>query len=109
LAHAKERAFYRVQYPLRERPTFSMEGVDLPVVDVSELGIRLSADCAWEVEEGDVLEGTIRFRDRGERRVEGEVVWKRGTILALCLRVPIPFGVILREQRYLRKRYRLVD
>lgn len=109
MQYDSERAFYRVQYPLRERPTFVTEGMELLVWDVSEFGLRFAAAPRLEIEKGDVIKGVIRFKNRGERSVEGEVVWKEGPIAALCLRVPIPYVTVLNEQRYLRRRYNLVD
>jgi hypothetical protein len=109
MEYTKERAFFRVQYPLKERPSFFARGTELVVWDVSEFGLRFAAIPRLKIEKGDEIEGTIRFRNRGERKVEGVVVWKQGPIAALQLKVPIPFVTVLNEQRYLRSKYSLVD
>lgn len=109
MRYERERAFYRVEYPIQERPELHLEGEDsavLRVFDVSEHGLRFAPDPSLTIDLGDVLKGTIRFGRRAEQEVQGEVVWIRDRAAALRLRVPIPFGTILDEQRYLRSRYR---
>ena len=109
MRYSRERAFYRVEYPIQERPSFVFDGAELSVIDVSEYGIRFLTDVAVALKIGDVLDGVIRFRGRAEESVGGEVVWIRAKTAALKLEVPIPFGTILSEQRYLRSRYRLME
>jgi hypothetical protein len=109
MEYDRERAFYRVSYPTRERPTFDTQGYELAVHDVSEFGLCFAPDPALPLEVGDVLSGTVRFRNRGELVVEGSVVWKKESLAALELTVPVPFARILGEQRYLRSRYLQVD
>jgi hypothetical protein len=107
----RERAYYRVEYPIQERPAFFAGETEMAVYDLSEYGVRFATHTDLPVQEGDALSGSIRFpgRNRDELHVEGTVVWVRGTVAALKLEVPIPFGDILDEQRYLRTRYRHVE
>jgi hypothetical protein len=109
MRYSRERAFYRVEYPIQERPSFVIDGGELSILDMSEYGIRFLTKVDIEMNVGDILDGVIRFRGRAEESVGGEVVWIRAKTAALKLEVPIPFGTILSEQRYLRSRYRLME
>jgi len=109
MRYSRERAFYRVEYPIQERPNLVIDGAELSVLDVSEYGIRFLTDAGFPIKIGDVLDGVLQFRGRAEEAVEGEVVWIRAKTAALRLEVPVPFGTILSEQRYLRSRYRLIE
>ena len=105
----RERAFYRVEYPIQERPDLTLEGhPDKPmsVFDVSEHGIRFAPRPDVELDVGDRVEGRLAFRGRATIDVAGEVVWAQNRSAALRLDRTIPFGTILDEQRYLRSRYR---
>ncbi|NIP92153.1 MAG: PilZ domain-containing protein [Akkermansiaceae bacterium] len=106
MRHPRERAYYRVEYPIQERPAFVVDEVEMAVHDLSEHGVRFTRHPHLRLAEGETVSGLIRFRDRGELHVEGRVVWVRGDMAALELQVPVPFGTILDEQRYLRNRYR---
>lgn len=109
MRNPRERAYYRVEYPIQERPALVVGEVEMAVHDVSEHGVRFARHPDLRLSEGDAVSGLIRFRDRGELQVEGQVVWIRGPLAALELAVPVPFGTILDEQRHLRDRYRRVE
>ena len=109
MRYNRQRAFYRVQYPTQERPTFLLGLEEVPVLDVSEYGIRFGIHDGLELEPGQEIEGLSRFRERATHKVKGEVVWIRNRAAAMKLQVPVPFGIILDEQRYLRSRYKLLD
>ncbi len=102
-----ERAFYRIQYPPRERPSLVIDGRRLEVLDVSEFGVRFRNPKEEGVEKGQRLVGTLRLGRRRLLALDGDVIWMRGDLAAVKLRTPIPFGIILDEQRYLRSRYSL--
>jgi hypothetical protein len=109
------RAYYRVVYPERERPTFIIAGRRLsdamPVIDCSERGIRyeiplerLQPDQLPAVD--DKIRGRVRFRDGTEIEIEGTVVRVAPPAIALKLQAPgVPLSVIFAEQRYLRTHY----
>lgn len=109
MRYSRQRAFYRVQYPTQERPTFLFDRVEVPVFDVSEYGIRFSTHPDVDLTLGQELEGLLRFRERATQKIHGEVVWIRNRTAGLKLSEPVPFSIILDEQRYLRSRYKLLD
>jgi hypothetical protein len=104
---ANRRTFFRLEYPLGERPSLLLDGVAHPVVDLSERGVRfVLAEASLEV--GAEVFGTIRFRDGSECRVTGKVARVRGDHPHCALRLDggVPLPKILAEQRYLIQKYR---
>ena len=73
------------------------------VVDCSETGFRYAPADERFPDIGSTVEGTLDFRGTEELEVKGTVVRiQAGEIAVHCGDTPIPLGVILREQRYLR-------
>jgi hypothetical protein len=101
-----ERSYYRIVFPLAERPLLILEGRQYTVVDCSEHGLRFLRTPALPLEVGTVLHGVIRFQRGAEAAVEGEVVRLQDAHAAVHLNItPIPMAMIFDEQRYLRSRY----
>jgi hypothetical protein len=107
---SNRRAHYRVEYPVHDRPSFTAGVLCGSVTDCSETGVRVlfPAGLAQDVTVlvGDRMSGTISFV-RGEvAAVEGEVVRYDGRNLSLRLEAAkLPFGLIIKEQWWLRSRY----
>jgi PilZ domain len=107
---SNRRAHYRVEYPVHDRPGFTAGALRGSVTDCSETGVRVlfPADLAQDatVLVGHRMSATIRFA-RGEvAEVEGEVVRYDGRNLSLRLdAAKLPFGLIIKEQWWLRARY----
>lgn len=106
MAYERPREHYRIQYPLAARPHFLVEGRRYQVVDLSETGMRLRLDRPDGPEVGGEIRGTIRFRRGEEVVVAGVVVRVADDHAAVRLDIPLPFRVVLDEQRYLRERHR---
>ena len=101
-----ERSFYRIHYPLPERPVLLAAGLSHPVLDCSEHGLRYLRTASTQVDIGDVVRGVLTFRRGTQVIVEGEVVRIQGDQIAVHLNItPIPLGIILDEQRHLRAHY----
>ena len=106
MKYPAERAFYRIVFPMRERPILVLEGREHYVIDCSEHGLRFVRQSWPELERGMMVQGTLRFHRGEEVEVEGEVVRVQDEQVALHLSVrPIPMGRIIEEQRYLRMLY----
>lgn len=100
-----ERAHFRVEYPIRERPTFTAGGVSYLVADCSEQGMRY-VETGEMPEMGTRLAGRLRFSRGEELDVEGEVVRFFDRSVGLRLNgAGIPMRTIFDEQRFLRKLY----
>ena len=107
---SNRRNHYRVEYPVKDRPTLSARQWHGEVMDCSETGVRVHLPAAMPGEanlvDGERLTASIRFAQGDTIEVEGTVVRHAGTTLVLRLDVAqIPFSRIIREQRWLRARY----
>jgi hypothetical protein len=101
-----ERALYRVQFPVTERPRLITGDRAHEVLDCSEVGIRYRAPSSWEAEVGTPVRGLVRFRRGAEVNVQGFIVRVEDQVIAVRLTEGgIPLAVMLDEQRYLRARY----
>jgi hypothetical protein len=100
-----ERAFYRIEYPTRERPQFETDSEVLDVIDACESGIRVQLRMV-RPQKGDPINGTIRFRRGAEVTVEGHVVRVMDAQAAIELKPPgIPLRIIFDEQKFLLRHY----
>ncbi len=101
-----ERAYYRINYPERERPEVLLGESSLPVLECSERGLRLDVSAAPPLAAGDSIEGTVRFRRGDNVAVSGVVARADGTVVVVLLDPPgLPFSVLLKEQRFLLQHY----
>jgi PilZ domain len=105
MAWPHERAHFRIEYPIRERPTFTVGKAVYSVVDCSERGLRFA--MAGELPAlGTRIAGRLRFSRGDELLLEGEVVRLHEQSVAILLAgAGIELRTIFDEQRYLRKRY----
>ena len=111
---ANRRAYYRVDYPVHDRPVFTAGTVRGAVSDWSETGVRVLFAAGVPVDAsvlaGDRMEGTVRFARGETEHVEGTVVRYDSKTRVLRLDTgKLPFGRIIREQWWLRSRYPFRD
>lgn len=101
-----QRLSFRVEYPPLARPGLVTDSGSVPVMDCSETGLRFLALPGQLPERGAIIIGKVQFHNGGEVAVEGLVTRVQDGTVALRLEEPgIPFGVILSEQQYLRRRF----
>jgi hypothetical protein len=106
MSSENQRAFFRIDFPLRSRPALQIGKVIARVTDCSEGGLCYSAPGVPAPAVGDVVEGRAFFHRGLQVAVRGTVLRLRGTDVVVELEAPgIPFSVILSEQRYLRDKY----
>lgn len=105
------RNHYRVMYPIAERPAFEAERLSFEVLECSENGLRFDMGERRSPTVGSQVAGRLVFRSGEAVAVVGEVVRLQDGLVALALQPPgIPFGVVMREQRYLRgKGYQVTE
>ena len=107
---SNRRAHYRIEYPVLDRPGFRAGALEGLVNDCSETGVRVMITGAIPVdialEPHDRISGEIRFAHGDVEAVEGEVVrFDRKTLILHLDTATLPFGRIIKEQRWLRARY----
>ena len=106
-----DREFYRLQYPPAAAPRFLAGDVEHRVVDIGEGGFRYALASGPWPPLGASVKGTLSFPEPEDALdVEGVVVRVRdGEIAVHCNKRAIPLGVVLREQRRLRRHYPFRD
>jgi hypothetical protein len=98
----EKRRSFRIEYPASIRPTLKIRKHEFEVVDISEKGVRFSADK--KIQFGRWVTGNITFYDGQVVGVEGKIAWKREQTIGMFLTVkPIPYPKILSEQRLLAR------
>ena len=80
-----KRAYYRLRYPLVERPKVRTEGGDYEVSEVSERGIRIVLTGSYVFRRDQPFAGVLRFRYGMNVSIEGVVLRsdKKELIVAL--------------------------
>ena len=105
-----ERQSYRLLFPVTEQPVFVVGGTTYQVLDCSEHGVRYIVPGGELPAMGSQVRGMLRFRP-GTR--EEEKVDVQGTVVrhaadnqaAIKLGRPIPYALLMGEQRRLRAKY----
>ncbi len=101
----QRRAYYRVVYPLLDRPKIFIKSQPFPIIDICEKGVRF----AYRSEDGlpfNVrLAARIEFHDGEQIFVNGKVVRVEPNAVAIFLSGEIPLARIIKEQRYLIQKY----
>ena len=70
----QKREYYRVEYPLNERPALLSMDDEFEVVDISEGGLKFKVDSNINLSVGDELGGTIKFSDNYTFVCKGKVI-----------------------------------
>lgn len=93
------RQFFRLEYPGKSGPRFVSGGVTYQVLDISEQGLKLGAASTQGIKVGAKFAGSLTFPD-GETFLAFGIV-KRITVetVSIQLNKPIPYRIIMAEQR----------
>ena len=100
------RQYYRVTYPEKERPWIKIDGELLHVMDISEKGGKFLNVPGIKVDPGSMVTGTITFHDGETVTVVGEVLREFYDQVIICFTKGVPFSIMVKEQRYLREKYK---
>ncbi len=100
----QRRRFYRIKYPFIERPELTLDNKSYQVIDISEGGVKFfSPVTTFKVDE--YIKGSIKFHDGEIISVEGHVLRLQNKRVIILLDRGIPLQRILKEQRFLIKKY----
>lgn len=100
-----DRKFYRLSYPLTDRPTMTVGGIKYEVSDLSEEGVKFFVKGDDPIKKLSRLEGHLDFGGRSRLLVQGEVLRVTDTEMIIKLDEHLPLPLIMSEQRYLIKTY----
>ncbi|MBE9528302.1 MAG: PilZ domain-containing protein [Proteobacteria bacterium] len=105
-----QRNFYRIEYPVIERPRFiSDDKKEYEVLDISEKGMRLLKNEDAPLETGSTLQGSVKLHTAGKVNVVGKIIRDTEDSLAVMLHVGIQFSLIINEQQYLQQLNKYID
>lgn len=106
MGNTGKREYYRLDFPPKERPALLVGSLSMPVIEVSERGLRYEPAPGHAPAIGERLEGIVRLRRAGEVEISGTVSRTQGSTLVLILDgAGLPYAAILEEQRYLMRQY----
>lgn len=100
-----KREFYRVRYPVSERPVLRLEGRTYEVIDISEKGIKFFCKQPWVFKVELEVQFTVNFRGDEQLELEGKVLRIDGSVIIISLSEGVPLARIVQEQRYIRAKY----
>lgn len=98
------RAFYRLKFPERERPTLVIAGVSFRVIDLSEGGCRFySANCSLQPNQA--FEGTLLLRDGSRQSVTGAILRRADQMVQVRFTIGLDQHTMVALQRDIARRY----
>jgi hypothetical protein len=101
----QRREYYRVEYPIIDRPVLSAKAARFEVVDVSEFGVRFKQEPMRLYEPGMDLNARIRFNDGNEFECCGKVLRCDDDTVSVLLHKPLSIQRIRAESVYLLMTY----
>ncbi|NOZ68617.1 MAG: PilZ domain-containing protein [Deferribacteres bacterium] len=99
------REHYRIRYPLTGRPRLTISDKEYEVIDLSESGLKFLCREVDEFTAGAAVRVTITFNDGESLHVKGKILRTAEKVSVISFSEDIPFGRILKEQRYLKVHY----
>ena len=99
-----QRKYYRLKYPVAERPIIRSGGDEYAVAEISEGGARILVAGAGPFEAGQPFEGTILFADGEEVEIRGLVLRYEDDEIAVRLSIGVSFKRMVSEQAQLKQR-----
>lgn len=103
----ERRVYYRIGHPYADIPKLMVWGDEYQVIDVSEEGVNFRCDEYSGVKPGQTISATITFHDNESFDLEGKIMRIQDNEIAIKLSKGIPYKKIVKEQRYLIRKYPL--
>jgi hypothetical protein len=100
------RSFFRLRYPLTERPQMESLYQQFETCEISERGIRFLNSLDNGFVAGQAIHATLTFRDGHQLPIEGRVLRLDKNEVVVMLSTGIPEARVMAEQRFLIQRYR---
>ncbi|MSP19269.1 MAG: PilZ domain-containing protein [Bdellovibrionales bacterium] len=104
MTQQNRRDHFRIEYPRNSGPSLLTLGHTIPILNVSERGIKLllsTGPLTRHYKVGSKLAGFITFQTGERVFVSGSVIWTTPESLSLKLSIRISYQLILSEQRRL--------
>jgi hypothetical protein len=101
----QRREYFRVEYPIVERPVFSLTAGRFDVMDISEFGIKFYITVAHDFSPGQIIGGKVKFNDGRVLDIEGEILRCDDHSVSVRLTKSIPMMRIQKETVHLMMTY----
>jgi hypothetical protein len=100
----QKRQFYRIEYPITDRPTLILKETDnYEIVDICEGGIKFFYQKGQSFLPFQAIKGKVKFHDDEVEEIEGKVLRMTEEIVIIQLTKKISYKRIVKEQLYFRK------
>jgi hypothetical protein len=101
----QSRDYFRIPFPVTERPRLIVDKDEFEAIDLSERGARVTAAGKLLARGKESFGVTIRFKDGTAATTSAMIHRQEGEQLVLRFKESLPFGVIAGEQRRLLALY----
>ena len=100
-----KREYFRLQYPVIDRPKLQLNGRDFQVFEISEKGLQFAHADKFAFPMGAAVSGLITFHDGQTVSVSGKFVRYQPLVHIIADLEGIDLQRMLKEQLYLRNKY----
>lgn len=101
----QRRRYYRIQFPLAERPRLSVDGKTFVVLNLAETNCRICRRGPDSINDSDSIGGVMKFGDGSEVTIEGVVLCHDATGIVIQFTSGVPLKKMTELQRVLYKKY----
>ena len=101
----QKREYYRVEYPVNDRPALLLMDSEFEVIDVSEGGLKFRADNSERFTIGEILGATLKFADNQTFTCKGKIIRIDDDNVAINNIFHIPLEIIRSEHLQLIQKY----
>jgi hypothetical protein len=103
----ERRRYYRIRYPLKERPKLKVGKSLHGVIELSEGGLKIEAARLSQPE--GTVSGLLLLADARYLPVRGRIMSRDLEEIVLCDLEGLPLAIVIEEQRRLIRKYALFD
>lgn len=101
----QEREYYRLQYPLAERPQILIGDQTFEITEISEQGARIAHAGSALIHDGGPFHGVVQFRDETTESIAGVVLRSDQEEFVVSFSQGITLKRMMAEQIRLRQKY----
>jgi hypothetical protein len=100
---SQRRNYFRIKFPITQRPCLVVNAAEFEVVELAEAGARIVVGDAQVSESTGEFDATIQFPDGASARVTARVHRREGSEAVLRFSANLPYSIIAAQQQRLLK------
>ena len=105
MSEENKRNYYRLVYPIGDRPILKLGKRSFIVFNVSEQGIKFIKGDEFHLKIDEIVSGVLVFGDRATFPIEARIYRIAQKQAVIVLSKNLPLKHIMEEQRYLIRKY----